>query len=324
MSRCLILIMVLVFLSAFTAPAAAQIQDCICNEIGGGPPGFPPHPFMTPVTMYECVMGDVVATLVFNRPVANTVVTRGAFPGFSGPNPQNPCGPHQGLRLAATGSPLGTGVAPIAATELASNTVQLRYDGTDPAVQALIAVLPANLQVSATYFPQPHLVDQGELLCIQIIKGVDCLEECAQIVDRDIKPGSCPNPLNPSGGGYIPMSILGTDDFDVTQIVVGSILLSRMDGVGGSVSPNEGPRGPHSVVEDAGTPFDGELCDCHELEGDGIPDLSMKFKRKNVVAGLELDDLSEGTVLKLVVSGDLSDGTRFNGADCIVIVGGGG
>ena len=142
-------------------------------------------------------------------------------------------------------------------------------------------------------------------------------------VSVDIKPGSCPNPVNPGSGGYIPISILGTADFDPMDIDLATVVLFRADGVGVDAFPNEGQPGPHSVFDDTATPFDGELCDCHELEGDGFDDLSMKFKTQNVVAALELDLEIPGTVLELVVSGILLDGTPFVGSDCIVIVGGG-
>ena len=118
MSKCLIVLPAfLVFLSAVAAPAAAQLP-CSCGI---------PHPFMTPPTTCECVGGNVVATMVFNMPIATTVVTRGAFPGLSAPN--CPGSGHNGLRLAVAPAPLGAGIAPIAAVALDANTVQLTYPG---------------------------------------------------------------------------------------------------------------------------------------------------------------------------------------------------
>ncbi|MCH8345262.1 MAG: FG-GAP repeat protein [Planctomycetes bacterium] len=139
-------------------------------------------------------------------------------------------------------------------------------------------------------------------------------------LDLDIKPGACPNSFNRGSHGVLPVAVVGTDSFDVMQIDVSSILLSRADGVGGSVAPNEGPPGPHSVFEDVATPFDGELCDCHDLEGDGITDLSMKFRTDDVVAALLLNDLPAGDLVELVVSGTLLDGTAFSASDCVRLV----
>jgi hypothetical protein len=136
----------------------------------------------------------------------------------------------------------------------------------------------------------------------------------------DIRTGACPNPFNRNGRGVLPINVLGTADFDVTQIDLSTVVLSRADGVGGSVAPNEGPPGPHSVYSDTGTPFDGEACDCHHAGADGIMDLRMKFRTDEMVAALELDSLPEGTDLELVVSGTLMDGTDFAGSDCVRIV----
>ena len=137
----------------------------------------------------------------------------------------------------------------------------------------------------------------------------------------DIKPGSCPNSFNRNSNGVLPVALVGTDDFDITEVDLGSILLTRTDGVGGSIAPHEGPPGPHSEFEDVATPFEGEeQCDCHELESDGILDLSMKFKSADLVDALELGDLKAGELVSLTLMGDLLDGTPFEAADCIRIV----
>jgi len=73
-------------------------------------------------------------------------------------------------------------------------------------------------------------------------------------------------------------------------------------------------------MADAATPFEGELCDCHELGGDGILDLSMKFRTQEVVESLELGDLADGAFVELEVSGTLLDGTEFAASDCIRLV----
>ncbi len=136
----------------------------------------------------------------------------------------------------------------------------------------------------------------------------------------DIKPGNCPNSFNRNSNGVLPVAALGTAGFDATMIDVGSIVLYRADGVGGEVAPHEGPPGPHSTFEDVATPFEGETCDCHDLGGDGIVDLSLYFKTEDVVEALALDDLPAGALVELVVSGSLLDGTPFSGSDCIRLV----
>ncbi|MCZ6446432.1 MAG: integrin alpha, partial [Planctomycetota bacterium] len=140
------------------------------------------------------------------------------------------------------------------------------------------------------------------------------------VLHLDIKPGSCPNSFNRNSHGVLPVALVGTESFDVMGVDLSTVELSRADGVGGSVAPNEGPPGPHSVFEDVATPFDGELCDCHELGADGATDLSMKFRTDDVVAALLLNDLPAGELVELVVSGALLDGTPFSASDCIRLV----
>ena len=63
-------------------------------------------------------------------------------------------------------------------------------------------------------------------------------------VPVDIKPQSCPNPLNCKTQGLLPVAILGTADFDVTTLDVFSIQLA-------GVAPLR------SALEDVATPTSG-------------------------------------------------------------------
>jgi hypothetical protein len=145
-------------------------------------------------------------------------------------------------------------------------------------------------------------------------------DECLVLVPLDIKPGSCPNSYNRRNNGVLPVALVGTEDFDVTQIDLATLLISRADGEGGSLAPLDGPPGPGTEFEDVATPFDGELCDCHEAQGDGILDLSLKFKTVDLVAALDLDEFDPEDTPELVVSGSLLDGTEIAGADCVRLV----
>ena len=49
---------------------------------------------------------------------------------------------------------------------------------------------------------------------------------------------------------------------------------------------------PHSTFKDVATPFEGQPCNCHGLSGNGMDDLSMKFRTAQVVAALQLNDLN--------------------------------
>ncbi|MHC4769882.1 MAG: hypothetical protein ACYTEI_14400, partial [Planctomycetota bacterium] len=151
----------------------------------------------------------------------------------------------------------------------------------------------------------------------------NCAEEipyqCRQL---DIKPGSCPNSFNPRNEGKLPVALVGSEEVPADLVDISTLLLSRADGVGGSVAPIEGHPGPHTVLADVATPFDGELCDCHELMGDGIRDVSMKFLTRDVVDALGLGGMPANSLVELTLTGSLLDGTPFRANDCIRIVGG--
>lgn len=129
----------------------------------------------------------------------------------------------------------------------------------------------------------------------------------------DIKPTSCPNPQQVNRKGWLPVALVGSAGFDVSLVDVSTVVLKRSDGVGGSVSPSN-----HSY-EDVATPFEGELCDCHELGADGTLDLSLKFDNTLVRSALLLDAVANGTALRLRVEGLLLDESPFFAEDCVRI-----
>lgn len=136
----------------------------------------------------------------------------------------------------------------------------------------------------------------------------------------DIKPGSCPNPLNLYSKGILTVAVMGNFDYDVTQIDLATLILSRADGVGGSVAALDGPPGPGSNLEDVGSQFGGEACDCGSSGPDGILDLVVKFRTDEVVDALDLDDFSPGSGAQLILTGELLNGIPFALSDCVVII----
>jgi hypothetical protein len=126
-------------------------------------------------------------------------------------------------------------------------------------------------------------------------------------VYMDIKPGSCPNPINPMSKGNLPVAILGTADFDVLDIDVSSLLL-------------EGVAAIRSYIEDEVAPLiDGNECDCTAEGADGFDDLTLKFKTQDIIAAL--GPIHSRDVRLLAITGNLLDGTPLEASDCIVIVG---
>jgi hypothetical protein len=140
-------------------------------------------------------------------------------------------------------------------------------------------------------------------------------EATASAARLDVKPGACPNTVNPGSNGVLAVALVGSEFFDVSEVDLATLRLGRADGTGGNVAPLAGPPGPHSVIADVATPFDGEPCGCHALGADGVPDLSMKFRTQDVVSSLQLAG-AHGAV-ELVLTGLLLDGSSFRASDCI-------
>ncbi len=151
-----------------------------------------------------------------------------------------------------------------------------------------------------------HLGDAGI-----VDMGYHYVPKPATVVAVDIKPGSCPNPLNTKSSGVLPIAILGTDDLDVTTIDPTSI---RLAGVEPLRSGYEDVAGPVSDAND---------CNCTEEGPDGFLDLTLKFKTQRIVEAV--GDVNDGDVRVLTLTGVLFDPMPFEtpieGADCILIRG---
>ena len=148
------------------------------------------------------------------------------------------------------------------------------------------------------------------------VSGPPGMPEVTEIeIEIDIKPTSCPNPLNVGSGGVLPVAILGTEEFDVAQVDPTTVELE-------GVSPSK------LAFEDVATP-DG-LTDCGDAyacttEGpDGYLDMTFKFKKKDVVDDAEaLSGVSDGDVLCLTLTGNLKaefGGTPIEGKDVVIIL----
>jgi len=126
-------------------------------------------------------------------------------------------------------------------------------------------------------------------------------------VDVDVRPSSCPNPVNVKSKGVLPVAILGTEEFDVSTIDIASIFLNGVQAI-------------RSILEDVSAPFDDpNECECFTNGPDGFMDLTLKFKTQQIVESL--GEVNTGDILTLPLTGVLNDGTPIEGADCVVIVG---
>jgi len=154
-------------------------------------------------------------------------------------------------------------------------------------------------------------------------------------VNLDIKPGSCPNPLNVKAPKHergndldglgvaakdnnqqarmpkpvLPAVIHGTADFDATDIDPTTVML-------------EGVPVLRWNIEDVSTPVgeDAAECECTNAGPDGYPDLTFKFDRGLVVDAL--GEVYDGDLIPLTITGELFDGTPIEGTDCVIILNG--
>ncbi|CAF30057.1 prenyltransferase/squalene oxidase repeat-containing protein [Methanococcus maripaludis] len=137
-------------------------------------------------------------------------------------------------------------------------------------------------------------------------------------VGFDVKPGSCPNPINIKSKGVQPMAIAGSEEFDVYDIDPATLKIGIC--VNGEFTEFEGVAPLRWVYDDVTEnyiPEEGEPC-CIRTKPDGITDLSMKYDTQELVeAGL--GDYEKNDELCLCIKGTTYDGEQFVGRDCIII-----
>ena len=151
---------------------------------------------------------------------------------------------------------------------------------------------------------QDRRVDTGDIYAAHVEGELPPFE-----VHLDIRPGSCPNPFNPKSKGVLPAAILGTADFDVSDIAPETIELAGVPPLRWS-------------FEDVSAPPSGDAaCECTAAGPDGFVDLTLKFDMPALVAQLGTGGADRTIVVQL--TGALKDGTAFTGQDCFRVVGDG-
>ncbi|MCH7752719.1 MAG: hypothetical protein IH898_11265, partial [Planctomycetes bacterium] len=136
----------------------------------------------------------------------------------------------------------------------------------------------------------------GAQLAVLISPTAAVLPEAALV---DIKPGGSANPVNLKSKGVLPVAILGTDEFDVTEVDFDSLLF-----------------GDPLLIDNGGTAVSPLRSGLEDVNGDGLLDLTLKFSTRDLV---EFGALGFDTVEGLL-TGELLDGTPFEGLDSIRIV----
>ena len=134
------------------------------------------------------------------------------------------------------------------------------------------------------------------------------LSQLGSEITIDIRPRACPNPLNRTAGGVIPVAILGAADLDVADILRESVRL-----VG--VSPLR------AEVQDVATPVQRtDPCDCTRAGADGFPDLVLKFEARAIYDALGRP-ASGNIVAELTATlTQEAGGGAIRGSDCFKIV----
>jgi len=122
----------------------------------------------------------------------------------------------------------------------------------------------------------------------------------------DIKPGSCPNPLNTKSRGQLPVAILGTENFDVMTVDPEMVAL-------------EGVSPLRWSYEDVASPVEpgGDVCECSTGGPDGYMDMTLKFETQSIVAAL--GSVIDGETRVLTLTGMTYEGAAIEGQDCVVI-----
>jgi hypothetical protein len=167
------------------------------------------------------------------------------------------------------------------------------------------------VEIEAKYQGTPKFAPTGEDLVMSdpldwakiVIKGP---------VAFDIKPGSCPNPVNVKSQGVLPVAILGGAKVNVRNIDPASITL-------------EGVRPLRWALEDVGTPFNplfpkDDRLDCNTASSDGFLDLTLKFETQDLVDKLSLTTAEDKSIQVWTLKFKLMDGTELKGTDVVWIL----
>lgn len=166
------------------------------------------------------------------------------------------------------------------------------------------------LLINHTYTIHLKVIDNDGLSGIAT-STLTIIPKPAVKVTVDIKPGSCPNPVNTRSSGVLPVAILGSNDLDVTMIDLASIRLACVEPL-------------RSAYEDVAAPAP-DITDCNRIETgpDGLLDLTLKFATQAIIEAI--GDVDDGDIVTLELTGILYDPipheTPIEGSDCILIKG---
>ena len=180
----------------------------------------------------------------------------------------------------------------------ASGTVLKRYSVVDGAMED-VGTMVLNGQTTA-------------------VSWLEVVWEKEHEVGMDIKPGSCPNPLNTKSNGVVSIAINGSPDLDVKDIDTATINIAGISPLAVS----------YEDVASIYEPLSGKELetDCTSAAGDGYEDLVMKFRTQEIIANVEEylgRELLDGETLILGMEGNLleeSGGKKIVGEDILRVI----
>ncbi len=123
--------------------------------------------------------------------------------------------------------------------------------------------------------------------------------ELPELAIVDVKPGSDSNPVNLKSKGVLPVAILATDDFNVSDIDVDTLLFADP-----------------LLLDDGGSAAGPLRYAFEDVSDDGLLDLTLKFSMTELV---DFHALGSESITGLL-TGKLFDGTPIAGTDSIRIV----
>ncbi len=211
-----------------------------------------------------------------------------------------------------------TGILPELVT---SELSEIRVDGVTLASGETSVALPATGPATTDFTTSVVLTGAGDHEICAEADGSDgggsgTATDCVTVTITewaegfaDVKPGSCPNPINAKARGFTPVALLGSDGIAAADVDQESL---RVQGV----APDR------TRVSDVATPFEGDLeteSSCHEETKDGVDDIMMHVDTQALVDAF--GPVSNGQTIVVEVTGSLADGTQVRGFDVVVIRG---